>query len=171
MDPRENIGPEKVARAARRVSGGMTQIERTIPAPAHQVFEVLADGWSYAGWVVGASHIRDVDPTWPAVGTRLHHGSGPWPLQIRDITVVRAVEQDRRLELEARLWVLGRVRITLTLTPLNEQSTRVVMEETTIGGPAKVLPHPLQALLLKPRNAEALARLADMATGRGATLR
>jgi hypothetical protein len=149
----------------------MTQIEQTIPASAAQIFGVLADGWSYAGWVVGASHIRDVDPEWPAVGTRLHHSSGPWPLQIQDITVVRAVEQDRKLELEARLWILGRVRITLTLTPLAEASTRVVMEETAIGGAAKALPHPVQALLLKPRNSEALARLADMATGRGATLR
>jgi polyketide cyclase/dehydrase/lipid transport protein len=149
----------------------MTQIEQVIPASAQQIFAVLADGWSYAGWVVGASHIRDVDPDWPAVGTRLHHSSGPWPLQIKDITVVRAVEQDRKLELEARLWVFGRVRITLILTPMSGQSTRVVMEETAIGGPAKILPHPVQALLLKPRNAEALARLADMATGRGATLR
>jgi uncharacterized protein YndB with AHSA1/START domain len=149
----------------------MAQIEKTISASAQQVFAVLADGWSYAGWVVGASHIRDVDPTWPAVGTRLHHSSGPWPLQIQDITVVRAVEPDHSLELEARLWFFGRVRITLTLTPVSEHSTRVVMEETTIGGPAKALPHSLQALLLKPRNTEALARLADMATGRGATLR
>jgi len=149
----------------------MTQIEQTIPASAKEIFAVLADGWSYAGWVVGASHIRDVDPAWPAVGTRLHHSSGPWPLQIQDITVVRAVETDRSLELEARLWFLGRVRITLTLHPVEEHSTRVVMDETTIGGPAKVLPHPVQALLLKPRNTEALARLADLATGRGATLR
>jgi hypothetical protein len=149
----------------------MTQIEQIIPASAKQIFAVLADGWSYAGWVVGASHIRDIDPDWPAVGTRLHHSSGPWPLQIKDITVVRAVEQDRKLELEARLWVFGRVRITLILTPVSERSTRVVMEETAIGGPAKSLPHPLQALVLKPRNTEALARLADMATGRGATLR
>jgi hypothetical protein len=149
----------------------MTQIEKTIPASAQEIFAVLADGWSYAGWVVGASHIRDVDPAWPAVGTRLHHSSGPWPLEIKDITLVRAMEPDRSLELEARLWFLGRVRITLTLTPEGDHSTRVVMEETTIGGLAKALPHPVQAVLLKPRNHEALARLADMATGRGATLR
>jgi hypothetical protein len=170
-DLRGRTSAEKIAQSPRRVSGGMTQIERIISAPAQQIFEVLADGWSYASWVVGASHIRDVDPTWPAVGTRLHHNSGPWPLHIQDITVVRSVEQDRKLELEARLWVFGRVRITLTLIPLSERSTWVVMEETAIGGPAKVLPHPLQSLLLKPRNAEALARLADMASGQGATLR
>ena len=43
----------------------MTQIERTIPAGAGQIFDVLADGWSYAAWVVGNSHVRDVDPEWP----------------------------------------------------------------------------------------------------------
>jgi len=148
----------------------MTRIERTIPAGVGRVFEVLADGWSYAGWVVGASHVRDVDPLWPAVGSRLHHSSGPWPLQVEDITIVKAMERDRSLELEARLWVFGKVHISLELTPVTDDSTRVVMVETATGGPAKLVPHPVQKLLFEPRNAEALARLADLASGRGASV-
>ena len=149
----------------------MTHIERVIPASATAIFDVLADGWCYSGWVVGASHIRDVDPAWPTVGTRLHHSSGPWPINIDDVTVVLDMERDRRLELEARLWVFGKVTITLTLTPQTDGTTKVEMEETAIGGPVTVIPHAVQQIMFAPRNAEALARLADLATGRGATLR
>jgi hypothetical protein len=149
----------------------MTHIERIIPASPQDIFDVLADGWSYSGWVVGASHIRDVDPAWPAPGTRLHHSSGPWPITIDDVTVVLGMERDRRLELEARLWFFGKVTITLTLTAQHDGTTKVEMEETAVAGPVTVIPHAVQQALFAPRNAEALARLADMATGRGATLR
>ena len=33
-----------------------------------QVWEVLADGWLYPLWVVGATRMREVDDDWPAVG-------------------------------------------------------------------------------------------------------
>ncbi|SDZ34380.1 Polyketide cyclase / dehydrase and lipid transport [Amycolatopsis xylanica] len=149
----------------------MTRVERTVPAKADDVFAVLADGWSYAAWVVGNSHVRDVDPEWPAVGSRLHHRTGAWPLQVQDITVVRAIEPGRYLGLEARLWVFGAACIELTLEPVPGGGTRVVMEERAISGPIKAIPHPALAAVLKPRNKEALARLADLATGRGTTLR
>lgn len=44
-------------------------ISRRVDAPAEAVWSVLADGWSYANWVVGAARVRDVDPGWPAQGT------------------------------------------------------------------------------------------------------
>ena len=37
--------------------------------PRH-VFDVLANGWVYPSWVVGASRMRDVDEGWPRPGTR-----------------------------------------------------------------------------------------------------
>ncbi len=43
-------------------------ISRRVDAPAEAVWSVLADGWSYANWVVGAARVRDVDPGWPAQG-------------------------------------------------------------------------------------------------------
>jgi hypothetical protein len=42
------------------------------------------------------------------------------------------------------------------------------MTEHVVRGPGKVLPAALQSLLVKPRNTESLARLADLATGRHA---
>ncbi|GLY47674.1 polyketide cyclase [Lentzea sp. NBRC 102530] len=131
------------------------------------VFAVLADGWSYAGWVVGNSHIRDVDAGWPAVGTRIHHSAGAWPTQIEDTTTVLAVEPGRLLELEAHLWVLGTAKVRLTMSPVNGgAATEVTMEEEIVRGPAQLVPAFLQGVLFQPRNKESLARLGDLAVGR-----
>jgi uncharacterized protein YndB with AHSA1/START domain len=145
----------------------MIEVSRTVPARPADVFAVLADGWSYAGWVVGNSHIRNVDPDWPAPGARIHHSAGVWPTQVRDVTVVRAVEPDHLLELEARLWLLGTALIRFTLTPLADGAeTRVTMAEEAVRGPGGLIPAPVQSLLLRPRNKESLARLCDLAAGR-----
>ncbi|MEU3622875.1 polyketide cyclase [Amycolatopsis coloradensis] len=141
-------------------------VSRIIDAPPEAVFTVLSDGWLYASWVVGSSHIRDVDADWPAVGSRIHHSVGPWPLHIQDVTVVKAVEPGVFLELEARGWPLGAAEVTLTLVPRGEGRTEVRMTERVVRGPGKVLPEAVQALIAKPRNGEALARLADLVIGK-----
>jgi len=40
-------------------------VTATIRATPAAVHAVLADGWAYAGWVVGASHVRAVQADWP----------------------------------------------------------------------------------------------------------
>jgi hypothetical protein len=145
----------------------VTEVVRTVPVSAEDIFAVLSDGWSYAGWVVGASHIREVDSDWPAVGSRIHHKSGPWPIEVADKTTVTAMEPNTMLELRARLWVFGDVTIRLSLMPLAARSTEVRMEEHATGGPVAMAPEMLQRLVLKPRNSEAIGRLADLADGRG----
>ncbi|MFT7838604.1 SRPBCC family protein [Saccharothrix sp. BKS2] len=140
----------------------MIEVRTTVPAPVDRVFAVLTDGWSYAGWVVGAAHIREVDPGWPAVGTRIHHSVGAWPIAVRDVTVVRAVEPLKLLDLEARLWPIGAARVRLELTEVPD-GTEVVMSEEAIKGPTARLPESVQALFLVPRNRESLRRLADLA--------
>jgi hypothetical protein len=147
----------------------MISVSREVAAGPADVFAVLADGWSYAGWVVGNSHVRDVDPGWPEVGTRIHHSAGAWPLQIEDATEVVSVEPGRRLELDARLWLLGAATIRFTLTPLDTGfGTDVLMEEEAVRGPGGLIPTAVQGILLRPRNVESLARLADLAVGRRA---
>lgn len=42
------------------------RISRDVDAPARAVWDVLADGWLYPLWVVGAARMRDVDHGWPA---------------------------------------------------------------------------------------------------------
>ena len=54
----------------------MSTTTRSVSATPEQVWEVLADGWLYPLFVVGASRMRDVDDSWPAVGAKLHHSVG-----------------------------------------------------------------------------------------------
>ncbi|MGH1564164.1 SRPBCC family protein [Mumia sp. DW29H23] len=144
----------------------MTLVSREIAAPADQVFAVLADGWTYASWVVGASRIRHVDAGFPEPGTKIHHSVGSWPLLIDDTTSVISCEPGRRLELEVRAWPVGEGYVGLTLRETGATTT-VDMEEHTVSGPAKLLPKPAEALSLKARNREALRRLAYLVEGRG----
>jgi hypothetical protein len=142
--------------------------EITVPVSAKDAFAVLADGWLYALWVVGASHIRAVDDDWPAVGSHIHHSVGPWPFTLNDSTKVLAADPPHFLELEARLWPAGAAWIRLTITEVEPYSTVVKMAERANSGPARLLPGLLQDSLLLPRNRESLSRLADLIIGRQA---
>jgi hypothetical protein len=144
----------------------MAEVVLNVEAPIDSVWAVLADGWSYAGWVVGASHIRAVDEGWPKPGTRIHHSVGPWPLVISDTTEVVRCEPGELLELDARLWPAGAARITFTLQARGEALTHVRMAERVVRGPSTLLPNVVQDVLLSPRNKETLHRLSDLARGR-----
>jgi uncharacterized protein YndB with AHSA1/START domain len=144
----------------------MTTISREVSAGPDAVFAVLADGWSYAAWVVGNSHVRSVDPDWPAQGSRIHHSAGFWPLQLNDTTEVVDVDPGRRLELNARFWPLGRAVILLELAPAAGGGTRITMTERFESGPIGLVPGQAQAAMLTPRNRESLSRLGDLAAGR-----
>ncbi|MGX9900097.1 SRPBCC family protein [Arthrobacter sp. SA17] len=80
----------------------MVTVSKTFLASANDVWNVIADGWLYSGWVVGASRIRDVDALWPAEGAVLHHSVGAWPLLINDKTHVTASNPGKSIELIAR---------------------------------------------------------------------
>jgi uncharacterized protein YndB with AHSA1/START domain len=147
----------------------MVEVSMRVPTSPERVFAVLADGWSYVGWVVGASHIRKVDAGWPAEGTRIHHSVGPWPLLVHDDTEVAAVEPARMVELDARLWPFGAARIRLELTEVDPGVTEVRMLERVVRGPGRLLPDAVQALVLVPRNRESLRRLAALAVGKAVT--
>lgn len=93
----------------------MTTTERSVQAPPEDVWKVLADGWLYPGWVVGATRMRAVDPEWPAVGSRLHHSVGVWPAVLDDHTEAVECEPHRRLALRAKGWPLGEARVVIEL--------------------------------------------------------
>lgn len=146
----------------------MVSVSRRVEVAPDQVFAIIEDGWSFASWVVGAAHIRKVDPNWPAVGSRIHHSVGPWPVSINDVTVVQAVERNSMIELAARAWPIGGAIVRITLEPAGPTGTQVTMSEEATSGPAKFLPQAVQIALLKPRNIESLRRLADIAVGHAA---
>ena len=139
----------------------MAAVTRRIEASPEAVFAVLADGWRYSNWVVGTSHMRAVESEWPAVGARLHHCSGIWPLVTRDETVVEESVPDRKLVLLAKGGILGSARVRLELEP-DGDGTIVSLSEAPVDGPAKWLYNPVVDLILARRNVETLARLAAL---------
>ena len=109
----------------------MSTTSRPVSATPEQVWEVLSDGWLYPLWVVGASRMRDVDQGWPAVGTKLHHSVGTWPLLIDDTTEVLEKEEQRRLLLLARGWPAGQAHVEITLEPRGTDTVVTITEQAT----------------------------------------
>jgi uncharacterized protein YndB with AHSA1/START domain len=138
---------------------------RSLAATPEQVWEVLSDGWLYPLFVVGASRMREVDDTWPAVGSRLHHSVGAWPLLINDTTEVLEVEEHRRLLLLARGWPAGQAHVEISLEPTGSSTLVTIVEQAT-AGPGALIPKPIQDVQLHVRNVEALRRLAFVVEGR-----
>lgn len=142
----------------------MSRNVRVLHCRPDDVFRVLADGWLYPSWVVGASRMRDVDDAWPATGSRLHHSFGVWPLLIDDATVVEAYDPPRRLVIRPKGWPLGEARVSIEVKPRGETSV-VRIQEEAVAGPGRFIPRPLLDLGLYVRNVETLHRLAYLAEG------
>lgn len=146
----------------------MARNERVIAAAPADVFAVLADGHSYEHWVVGCKRIRAVDASWPHEGASFHHSVGFGPLHIRDTTTVLARDGQHSLRLKARAWPAGVAHVDFELLP-EGSGTRVVMTETPVEGPAKILDNPVQQALIRVRNVETLRRLGNLAIARVGT--
>lgn len=143
----------------------MSTNTRLIHATPDQVWDVLADGWLYPLWVVGASRMREVDDHWPAVGAQLHHSVGTWPLLIDDSTEVVDATPGAMLKLRARAWPTGEATVTIRLSAVGTE-TEVTIEEDAASGPARLIPKPARDLPLAWRNVETLRRLAYIAERR-----
>lgn len=143
----------------------MARNVRRMQCDPEAVFDVIAEGWLYPAWVVGASRMREVDSSWPQPGSRLHHSVGVWPLLINDSTSCIEWDPPRRAALTARGWPLGEARVTIDVKPQGD-GCLVKIQEEAVSGPA-VLVSPLIDLLLLWRNAETLHRLAYLAEGIG----
>ncbi|MEJ7634226.1 SRPBCC domain-containing protein [Aeromicrobium sp.] len=143
----------------------MSSNRRIVAATPDDVWKVLADGWLYPLWVVGAARIRDVDASWPDKGSRIHHSIGVWPLLINDHTEVLEVVPGRSIKLRAKGWPVGEAEVTIRLSDVGSQ-TEVTIEEDAVAGPGVLVPEPIKGLSLKWRNTETLRRLAFVAEGR-----
>lgn len=146
-------------------AGSTPTVSRTVDASVEDVWRILADGWLYPLWVVGAARMRGVDADWPAVGSKLHHSVGNWPVLSDDRTEVLDVQEGHSLRLRAHAWPAGAAEVLIEVEPQGAGSV-VRISEDAAEGPGKLLPKPLRQLSLMPRNREALRRLAYLAEGR-----
>jgi len=135
---------------------------------AADVFAVLSDGWLYPTWVVGASRVRGVDASWPAVGASIQHSIGVWPALINDKTVCTELNAPSLMVLRARGWPLGEASVSIEATDGDGGCTITIREEP-VAGPAAAIPHGVTDPLLHVRNRECLRRLAYLAEGRART--
>ncbi len=143
----------------------MAENVRRIDASPEQVFAVLADGWLYPGWVVGASRIRGVSAAWPSPGAELHHSVGVWPFLIDDKSILLEWDPPRRAVLRARGWPIGEAQVTIDVKPRGN-GCLVRIAEDAAEGPGRLIPSILRQPLLHVRNTETLRRLAYLAEGR-----
>ena len=148
----------------------MATVTKVFNSSAEDVWSVLADGWLYPVWVVGASRMRKVDREWPAPGSALHHSAGIWPFLLNDSTRVTDWKPGQLLELIARGWPLGeaKVRITLEDLPADDGAVacRVTIVEDAVKGPGSAVPRFLRSPMITLRNREALGRLEMIAKGK-----
>lgn len=142
----------------------MVSVVRKFDCPSEAVFEVVADGWLYPAWVVGACRMRDVDDDWPAVGAGLHHSIGVWPIVVDDETTVTAWDPPRRAEFHARVRPIAEALIVIEAKPRGNGC--VVRASYDILGGLSLIPRPVLDLLTRPRNAEMLRRLSHISVGR-----
>lgn len=140
-------------------------VTRDIAASRRQVWDVLADGWTYSQWVVGNSRMRAVDPNWPGPGSKIHHSIGVWPAVLDDETVVEKAVPTAELVLHAKGRPFGGARVILTLSDTPD-GCRVQMEEYPVSGLGKLMPDKLSDMAAWPRNRESLRRLAFIAERR-----
>ncbi|MGZ4597896.1 MAG: SRPBCC family protein [Actinomycetes bacterium] len=142
----------------------MARTSGHVAAPPEAVWAELADGWGYATWVVGTIKIRSVDPEWPAVGSKLHHAVGAWPLELKDESQVQECEPGRRLVMVARGWPFGEATVDITVTPAGA-GTRLEIAEEPVSGPGAWLQNPLVDAVGKRRLDEMVQRLTRLVEG------
>ena len=140
-------------------------VKRDTTATRQQVWDEIANGWTYSQWVVGNTRMRAVDPRWPAPGSKIHHTIGVWPLVLNDETEVESSTPLEELVLLARGRPFGGARITLRLFDI-PGGCRIEMAEVPVGGPLNLVPRRLALAMAWPRNRQCLLRLAALAERR-----
>jgi hypothetical protein len=140
-------------------------VTRDTTATRQQLWDVIADGWTYSQWVVGNTRMRAVETSWPAPGSKIHHTIGIWPVVLNDETEVESCTPQEELVLLAKTRPFGGARITLRLFD-TDNGSRVEMAEVPVGGPLSWVPRRLALAAVYPRNRECTARLVALAERR-----
>jgi hypothetical protein len=135
---------------------------RDVTASCQQIWDMLADGWTYSQWVVGNSRTRAVDSHWPQPGSAIRHSIGVWPLVIDDQTTVESCTPGQELVLRAGLGLLGAARITMRLNEIPD-GCRIDMIEVPAAGLVNLVPDRLTLAAVYLRNRECLLRLTALA--------
>jgi hypothetical protein len=91
---------------------------------------------------------------------------GTWPAVLDDDTEVVESVPASKLVLRARAWPTGEAHVCIRIEPHRSGAT-ITMEEDVVRGPARLVPKPVRAPVLKWRNTECLRRLGWLTERRG----
>lgn len=138
-----------------------------MPVAPEAVWAALADAGGYGYWVVGSKDIREVDPGWPAPGSKFHHTIGVGPFKVSDHTEALEAHPPELLRLRAKGRPFGTAQVTMEMAPA-DGGTLVRMTEQPDGLTAVLSLNPLVHVVTKARNAESLMRLEELAMLRAA---
>jgi hypothetical protein len=144
-------------------------VSRTLDVPRAAVALVLADPRTYDGVVVGSRRIRWFDPHWPDPGTTFHHTVGFGPVTVRDHSEVIEEDLPGCLRLLVHVRPLGSAEVVFRLTAEGDR-TGAEMTETPVSGILALSWSPPAIALARWRNARVLARLEEVAQGRGRSM-
>jgi len=125
-----------------------------------QVFAHLTNPWEYPKWLLGASKMRDVDDSWPAVGSNFHHRVGIGPIKVNDRSQVLEIDPPRKLVLLVKARPLFQGKVTFTVEPDGDGSLLTLEEEPAFPGASLV--RPLVDPPTHARNEKSLENLADL---------
>ena len=142
----------------------MAYTSRKLAAPRETVWETLIDPTTYPHWLIGAEEIRDVDDTWPAVGSRFHHRVGVGWLSLPDHSEVLAVDHGRLLRLAVRARPFVSAVATFTLVSDLTGTAVLLEEEPRVRSLGNVM-RPAMDPSIHVRNHRSLRRLAHLVEG------
>ena len=143
----------------------MAYTSRSIHAPIEVVWEVLIDPYTYPHWLIGAAAIRDLDATWPAIGSRFHHRVGLGWLSLPDSTEVEDIIEPDLLRLAVRARPFVSAVATFRLVG-DGNTTAVSIEEEPRVRAIGNLVRPVMDPAIHVRNHRSLRRLDHLVTER-----
>lgn len=126
-------------------------------ASPDQVWRVLANGWLFPSWAIGATQVCKVDGDWPSADSRLQHAIGRGLFALRSETRVLASRPARMLKVLTEGWPSGGSELTVTVIPA-ETGTSLRLEELVVA-PTNGLAPIVNTMLLQWRTTQALRGL------------
>lgn len=136
----------------------MAYTSRILHAPIDVVWDVLIDPYTYPDWLIGAAAIRDVDDSWPEVGSRFHHRVGIGWMSIPDHSEVEDVVEPDLLRLAVRARPFVSAVATFRLVGDGDTTVVAIEEEPQVRVIGNVV-RPVMDPMIHVRNHRSLRRL------------
>ena len=143
----------------------MVVVEKSMPAPAAKVFDVISEPETYPDWLTGAKRIRRVDNDFPRPASEFEHEVGAGPLTVKDTTEVEEVRPNHMLEMVVRARPFLVARVKFDVFAETDHSSRLRISETPIGI-YRFISWAIDPLI-KARNTRSINRLADYLVSAG----